>query len=224
MRYWSAFLIGVLGIPLPCAAARAEGASNSSQALVLFIEGRRLMTAGDYAAACPKLAESFALDPQADTALELSTCYERASQQALGIARAMAPPAEQSDRGDTPSESRESSESESPGRAQRVTGLVIGGVGVAGTVGGLIAEIVAISKRNELEASCRPALACDPAQVVSARTWAVAGDVSLLAGLAAVGAGAIVFFTAPKDPTVLRPSVGLVPTAHGAALSLRAAF
>ena len=225
MRNLFSFLVGALWIPLTCAAARADDASDASRAALLFAEGRRLMAAGDYAAACPKLADSLALDQQADAALDLSTCYERSSQQALAIARALAPVAERRDRG-TPSEGTESSESESPGRSQRVTGLVVGGVGVAGVVGGVIAELIAMTKRNELDASCAgsgcPSIAA--AQVNLVHDLYVAADVSIAAGLAAVSAGAIVFFTAPKDRTVPRPSVGVAPTPHGAAVSLGAVF
>jgi hypothetical protein len=46
-----------------------------ARAAALFTEeGRQLMAAGDYAAACPKLAESQSLEPAADTALDLGIC------------------------------------------------------------------------------------------------------------------------------------------------------
>ena len=48
------------------------------------------MAAGDYAAACPKLAESQSLEPAADTALDLGICYQNASQAAFKLAHDLA--------------------------------------------------------------------------------------------------------------------------------------
>src|SRR5688572_7792688 len=43
----------------------------------LFQEGRRLMKAGDFAAACPKLEESLRLDPALGTLVNLASCEEQ---------------------------------------------------------------------------------------------------------------------------------------------------
>lgn len=58
--------------------AFAQG--DKAAAVALFDEGRRAMEAGQYAEACPKLAESNRLDPQLGALLHLADCYEKVGQ------------------------------------------------------------------------------------------------------------------------------------------------
>src|SRR5439155_13958444 len=57
--------------------ANAQDGMTKATAEALFADGKRLMSAGDYAAACPKFAASQKLDPAVGTALNLADCYER---------------------------------------------------------------------------------------------------------------------------------------------------
>jgi hypothetical protein len=57
--------------------ANAEG-SDVAAAETLFREGKQRMAARDYVRACPKLADSFKLDPATGTLLALAMCHERA--------------------------------------------------------------------------------------------------------------------------------------------------
>jgi hypothetical protein len=56
--------------------APAARADDVSTAETLFREGRVLLEAHDYEHACPKLAESFRIDPSAGTLLNLARCHE----------------------------------------------------------------------------------------------------------------------------------------------------
>ncbi|HEX7605043.1 MAG TPA: hypothetical protein VF316_25675 [Polyangiaceae bacterium] len=67
---------------LLAATARAEGAGSQAAAQALFDEGRKLMEAGKYADACPKLESSQKLDPGAGTLMNLAACYEKSGQTA----------------------------------------------------------------------------------------------------------------------------------------------
>ena len=63
--------------------ARAEATlADKAAAQTLFDEGRKLMAAGKFAEACPKLAESQKLDPGVGTQFNLADCYERVGQTA----------------------------------------------------------------------------------------------------------------------------------------------
>ena len=65
---------------LVCGSARVAHADPTPQEKILaqslFDDGRAKMQAGDYAAACPKLAESYRLDPAPGTFLNLGLCHE----------------------------------------------------------------------------------------------------------------------------------------------------
>jgi hypothetical protein len=78
---WLSLAIWVGAIP-----AFADDAADRAAAEALFAEGRRLLAAGDHAAACPKFEASNRLDPGAGTLLNLGDCYEKSGRTASGWA------------------------------------------------------------------------------------------------------------------------------------------
>ncbi len=57
--------------------ATGQNASEKAAAEALFVEGRRLMASGGFAAACEKFDASQKLDPALGTMLNLADCYEK---------------------------------------------------------------------------------------------------------------------------------------------------
>jgi hypothetical protein len=72
----------VVGTTYPAASAQAE--DRVAAASALFDEAKAMMDGGNFAEACPKLAESEALDPQVGTMLNLALCYEVSGKTASG--------------------------------------------------------------------------------------------------------------------------------------------
>jgi hypothetical protein len=72
-KTWCSAVAAFLVVGMSAAHASAGDAALAEQ---LFREGRERLEAGDYAAACPKLEESYAQDPATGTLLALAVCQE----------------------------------------------------------------------------------------------------------------------------------------------------
>jgi hypothetical protein len=84
----------------------------------------------------------------------------------------------------------------SPGRPIPAGTWILGGVGVAAVAAWGILYAGAVAKRDDLRTSCAPA--CATSDVDSVRTRNVIADVSLGVGIAALGAGAILWMQSPS--------------------------
>ncbi|MEZ4227004.1 MAG: hypothetical protein R3B13_39055 [Polyangiaceae bacterium] len=71
----NAFPFALAALLLAPPASSAPG--GAARADALFREARTTMKAGDYDAACPKLEESYRLDPAAGTAVNLGDCFDK---------------------------------------------------------------------------------------------------------------------------------------------------
>jgi len=67
-----------LALPGIAHGAKPPKKAAVSPAAALLAEGRQLMTAGNYAEACPKIAESQSQAPSPVTAMTLASCYQKA--------------------------------------------------------------------------------------------------------------------------------------------------
>lgn len=308
------------------ASAGRKAAPAASPGASSLAEGRRLMAAGNYAEACPKIAESESESPAPITALTVAICYEKAAKLATawaayktaadvassahqkksalaaqhGVTRLEpklshitikladrpsgvevrrdgdvvsdsdigAPVAldggghsievnapgkkpwkthvDLADSGeshvvdvpalesDTPAPAAATEETPPPvdsdkpsrGRSQRIAGIVIGGVGVAGIALGAVAGIEAKSSYDDALKQCGGHPSCPPgspglAERSTAGTWATVSDIAFIAGGAAVVGGVVLYFTAPHGNV---PAMGLAPASRGTGLSLVGRF
>jgi len=302
--------------------ARAQ-ANDAAAAQALFNDGKRLMAEGQYAAACPKFAESQRLDPGIGTMLWLADCHAKSGRNASAwalFAEAEALAAKQGDKrvavareeakklepklsklvidvsevssvpeleikrdgvalgrplwgapiptdpgphrisasapdkktwegtvtvppdggsatikvpafasapppnADTAGVQEGAPPDPTRGRTQRVIGLALVGVGIAGAAVGSYFGLQVSSKKEESDPHCS-GNACDPRGFdlrKDALSAATISDVAFIAAGAALVGGVVLYLTAPKP---VKASVGAapLPSGGGAAL-LQAAF
>jgi hypothetical protein len=95
-----------------------------------------------------------------------------------------------------------SGDSSHRGAAIRMAGLITGSAGVVALGIGAYFGASAISESNDAKKQCRSS-PCGSSSAVnendSAKTSALVSDVTVVIGLAAIGAGAFLYLTAPKD-------------------------
>ncbi len=117
------FVRALLGAALVSGAAHAQSPQKDpALAETLFQEAKGLMTSGDYAGACPKLAESYRLDPGTGTLTALAMCHEQLGKNATAWAEfiELVSEAQRTDRADREKFARQHAASLEP-RLSRLT-------------------------------------------------------------------------------------------------------
>src|SRR5688572_28243096 len=84
MKQRTVALVGSINVLIAGAAFAQEG--SETRAAQLFQEGRESFLAGNLVDACPRLAESYRLDPATGTLMALALCHEQEGK--LALARA----------------------------------------------------------------------------------------------------------------------------------------
>jgi hypothetical protein len=113
------------------------------------------------------------------------------------------------------------------GSSQRTIGFIVGGLGVAGVALGAVTGLMAIGKSNDAKDKCANDGACPDARAVdsanSAKTLATVSTIGFIAGGVALGAGAVLVFTAPSGK---KTAVRMIPQAgpSSAGLTFSGAF
>lgn len=96
----SAFAFVVASCLLAAPGVASAGSADAAAAEALYDQATAEMEAGDFATACPKLEESFRLDPATGALLTLAACYERAGKLASAWVRYLDVEARASKEGD----------------------------------------------------------------------------------------------------------------------------
>jgi hypothetical protein len=111
----------------------------------------------------------------------------------------------------------------SSGSTRRTLGLVVGGVGVAGLGLGLVTGLMATGKHSDLATTCPSNRCTQESQdaLDSFHTLRTISDVGYVVGIAGLGAGAILFFTAPSDT---RSTTAVVPWIGPGSAGMRGTF
>jgi hypothetical protein len=96
-----------------------------------------------------------------------------------------------------------------PGKTRRLTGLVVGGVGVAGLITGAIFGGLTFSETSSYMTHCGKMIGAPPGQCNvagvsgegTASTFGAVSTVAFIVGGVAAAGGAVLYFTAPKSAT-----------------------
>jgi hypothetical protein len=117
------------------------------------------------------------------------------------------------------------------GRTQRILGIGMGAVGIAGIAVGTIFGLQASSKNDDASSHCRGDNLCDSEGIrldKEGRDAATISTISFIAGGALLAGGVVLFLTAPsgkkREQSAAVTSLRIRPTPGGSVLTLGASF
>jgi len=202
--------------------ATAPDRADFDTTAAITSEGRTVAVAIELAPAAPRAVKP---PPRSEPAVAAAAAGSGDARLAAPVARPQ-PGAEARPR-PKPSGGLEAGPSDAPRSRRRIYGVVVAGAGGALVATGLVFGRLASTSWNEARALCGDDRVCDtPAdlargnQLVSdARSRANLSTGFVIGGAAAIGIGAILFATAPRDAPS-RSALRLTPAVGGSAVSL----
>lgn len=107
----------------------------------------------------------------------------------------------------------------STGSTQKTIAFILGGVGVASMVAGLVFVGATAAQKSAADDNCPTVTTCNVAgydAIATAKDLALAADITIIGGAVVTGAGVVLYITAPKptsgDPAPQPNAVWLSPT------------
>lgn len=89
---------------------------------------------------------------------------------------------------------------ETPSRPTPTAVYVTGAAGIAAVAAGAALEIAGLTRRGELDATCRPTRTCAPSDVDAAHNLTLAGDLTVGGGLLLLAGAGVLYFARPVAP------------------------
>ena len=118
-------------------------------------------------------------------------------------------------------------ETPAKGSALRTAGFVIGGVGVASLVVGGVTGIVTLGKASTVKDHCPDESSCDAegsSAASSGKTLSLVSTITVIVGIAGIGAGALLVLTNPSKKDSLSGALTIAPGPGDAGLMLKRTF
>lgn len=194
----------------------AEAKERKKEADKLVAAGSDKLAAGAFDEAIAQYQQAFAIDPDPATVYKMAEAYRKKGESSRAIGeykryRTLAPTGPLAGNAFAQVEALEAelarkrgptTMSQGPGiSAREISGIVVGGAGIVSAATGIVLGFVAKSKWSDVHEDCKftyPTCSADTVALgKQAGTFANAATVTMVVGVAAIGAGAFLYFAAP---------------------------